>query len=110
MTPQAGSGPLSRVRRILRRGVSLAYDAVYRFTTWIRERVVSLRSPAAREGLLIAIAYVTGVTGIVTSVVGDPPGTRLGAIGIGLMGISFLCLFVVSVSILRATGGEVGDR
>lgn len=112
MADRPGAGLRSLVRLVLRTAVSWTYDAVYRLTGAVRRGLLSLKSPAVRESLLIAVAYVTGVVGLVLSVVGDPtdPGTGLGAVGIGLMGVSFVCLFVVSVSILRATGGDVADR
>lgn len=94
----------------LRVAAEWAYDAVYWFVGRIYAAVNSLRSPAARESLLIGIAYLTGVAGLTMSVLGDPadPSGTYGVAGIGLMGLSFACLFVVSVSILRATGGRVG--
>lgn len=67
------------------------------------DRIVTrLVDPSKRISVLILIAYASGISGVVLSVFGDAadPTAPYSAIGIGLMGISFVSLFVVSAVIL----------
>lgn len=66
--------------------------------------------PGRRLSVLLAVAYLTGVGGLLLSVVGNPgnPRSVYGVAGIGLMGLCFLCLFVLSITVLNLTDGA-GD-
>ncbi|PSQ15243.1 hypothetical protein BRD00_14775 [Halobacteriales archaeon QS_8_69_26] len=112
MSGSAGPGPLSRVVDALRGVASWIRGTIRGLGAWCYDGLMSFRSRAMREALLIGVAYVTGVAGVTISVLGDPtnPDSEWGSLGIALMGIAFTCLFLVSLSILRTTGGEVGDR
>jgi len=69
-----------------------------------------LRNPARRISVLLLGAYATGFSGVLLSVVGNPtnPKSVYGAAGILLMGLSFVCLFGLSVTALNtgANGGR----
>lgn len=70
------------------------------------EYVVSLvLDPGKRISALLFVAYVTGIGGIVVSLVGNPANPRsiYGVVGIALMGVSFLCLFVLTVTMVNLT-------
>lgn len=69
-------------------------------TEWV---LVLILHPGRRVSALLVLGYVTGIAGILLSFVGDPanPSSTFGVAGIVLMGTSFLCLFVLSVTIVN---------
>jgi hypothetical protein len=56
-------------------------------------------NPTRRQYLLLTFGYVCGFVGLILSFFGDPTGTEsgIGTAGLGLMGLSFVCLFLVSI-------------
>lgn len=61
-----------------------------------------------RLSVLIVIAYLSGIGGLSISLLGTPAQGDYRVVGIALMAVSFLSLFLVSVSILELTeGGDV---
>lgn len=61
-----------------------------------------LADPSKRISALIMLAYSSGIGGLAVSLLGDAgnPTGPWSAIGVGLMGISFVCLFVVCAVIV----------
>lgn len=93
-----------------RRAVDGSRAALYALTWPVVGRLAGLanvfRSSEGRTAALVVVAYVTGIAGLALSFVGDPtaPNGGYGAAGIALMGITFACLFLLSVSVLNTTG------
>lgn len=75
----------------------------YPDSTPLLDRAVDLLLNRSRRiPLLIAVAYVSGLSGIGVSLAGaGDPNSSLTAVGIVLMGIAFVCLFVVSITFVR---------
>lgn len=74
-----------------------------------REYIVSLLvRRGSRISILLFMTYVTGMGGIVLSLLGDPADPRAiyGVVGIALMGVSFCSLFVLSVIMVNLLAGE----
>lgn len=63
--------------------------------------------PGKRISALVVVAYAAGASGLVLSLFGNPadPRSSVGVAGIVLMGLSFLCMFVLSVTVLNVTDG-----
>lgn len=66
-----------------------------------------LLSRSRRITLLIAVAYVSAAVGLVVSFLAGEvsPESTLTTVGVALLGLSFVCLFVVSVTIQRLFDG-----
>lgn len=77
-------------------------------STWFDAMASLVLDRSRRISFLIVVAYVSAFLGLVAAFVApDPgPGSGLMTLGIALMGLAFVCLFVVSVSILDLAGGE----
>lgn len=60
---------------------------------------------------LILVAYVSGFGGVVLSLVGNPadPRSVVGIAGVALMGVAFLALFVVSVTMVNLAADPTAD-
>lgn len=66
-----------------------------------------LLSRSRRITLLILVAYASAAAGLAVSLVADEVSAEstLTTIGVVLLGLSFVCLFVVSVTIQRLLTG-----
>lgn len=96
----------SRAGRIAERGQSVAYTLLWPVVGRLVSVFDVFRSSEGRTAALVVIAYVTGIAGLALSFVGDPtaPNAGYGAAGIALMAITFACLFLLSMSVISATG------
>ena len=74
-----------------------------RLSAWGHQFKLLFVDRSRRQLLLILFGYVSGVAGLLMSFIGNPtnPDSQVGAIGLGLMGLSFVLMFVVSISIMN---------
>jgi ABC-type enterochelin transport system permease subunit len=79
-----------------------------RLTLWGQQLKLLFTHRSRRQMLLILVGYISGVAGLLMSFLGNPtnPDSKVGAVGLGLMGVSFVLMFVVSLSIMNAGGGS----
>lgn len=102
----------SRLGRVVERGRPVAHTLVWPVLAPVVSVFNVFRSSEARTAAYVLIAYATGIAGLAMSFVGDPTAANgdYGAAGIALMGITFACLFLLSVSALNVTGGRPHGR
>jgi len=108
------SGATCRLAAAVDRGRTAVYDTLWPLFSRTTALKNLLRSTEGRTAALVVVAYVTGTVGLGLSLFGEPtdPNAKYGAVGITLMGSTFACLFLLSVSVLDATGagGRPSDR
>ncbi len=77
-------------------------------STWLDALASLLFDRSRRISLLIVVAYVSAFVGLIASFVPPQfdPDSQLLVLGIALMGLSFVCLFIVSVSVLDLAGSN----
>ncbi len=108
-TSRPASGRLSALRDRCR---AVAYGVLWPVAARVSALGDVLRSSEGRTAVLVIVAYLTGTVGLGLSVLGNPtdPNAKYGAAGIALMGITFACLFLLSISVLNATGERPHDH